>query len=91
MYAACMAAEAWQEELREPGTLAADRWRIRGRRGGSQGGSGFGLWAVAIGLAALAIFSARARYSVAAESNLEGVFGVAFGVGLVVGGLLWFR
>jgi len=91
MYAARMAAEAWQGELWEPGTLAAARRRIQVRRGGSEGGFGFARWAVAIGLAALAIFLARAGYSVAAESNREGVFGVAFGVGLVVGGLLWFR
>ncbi len=91
MYAARMATEAWQGEARERGRLAADRRRIRVRRGGSEGGSGFARWAVAIGLAALASFLARAGYSDAAESNREGVFGVAFGVGLIVGGLLWFR
>ena len=90
MYAARMAAEAWQGELWEPGTLAADRRRMRIRRGGSEG-FGFGPWAIAIGFAALAIFLAWMGYSVAAESNREGVFGVAYAVGLVVGYRLAFR
>lgn len=90
MYAAGMAAEAWQGEVREQGRHAPERLRIRARRRGLEGRFGFAGWAVAIGLAVLAIFVARAGYSDATESNREGVFGVAFAVGLVVGGLLWF-
>jgi len=90
MDAASMAGEAWQEEFGEPCTHASERERIRVRRGASEG-FGFARWAVAIGLAALAILFARAGYSAAAESNREGLFGVAFVVGLGVGSLLWFR
>lgn len=90
MDAVSMAAGAWQAELWEPDAHAPARRRIRVRRSGSEG-FGFGPWAIAIGFAALAIFLAWMGYSIAAESNREGVFAVAFGVGLVVGYRLAFR
>ncbi len=90
IYAASMAAEAWQGKQWKPGKLAAERRRIRVGRGDSEGGFGFARWALAIGLAVLAIFWATDQYSAAAASNREGVFGAACVVGLVVGGLAWF-
>ena len=91
MYAPSMAVEAWRGKLWEPGTHAPQGQRIRVRRGALEGRFGFGRWAAAIGLAALAILSAAGGYGAAAESNREGLFVVAFAAGLVVGGRLWFR
>lgn len=91
MYAAGMAAQARYGAMWEPGAITADGRRVRVRRGASEGRFAFARWAVAICLAALAIFLAWDGYKTAAGSNREGVFGVAFGVGLVVFGLVWFR